>query len=276
MHSTSSFVSAITNDIAKIKSKRPLIHNITNFVVMNTTANALLSLGASPIMAHAIEELPDLISIANALVVNIGTLDQQWINSFSTAMHLANKNNVPVILDPVGAGASQLRSQTALDLLSQNSVAVIRANASEIIALNKMHRSAKGVDSTDDSKAALDSAIQLSKRFQCTVVVSGKTDYCVHDEMIIAIENGSSLMCSVTGMGCIATAIIGAFLGINSSSFESSINAMACTGICGEIAAKNSDGPGSFMPIFLDTLYHLDAELISSQLNLNICDYQHA
>lgn len=246
----------LSADIAAIRNTRPLIHSITNFVVMNTTANALLAIGASPIMAHAVEELSELIAISNALVINIGTLDLQWKNSFLIAAGLATKKKMPIVLDPVGAGASQLRTHTALEILNNAEITVIRGNASEILALFNSAHATRGVDSRYKSDDAITAAKNLSQQFNCIVVISGIIDYCVFLDDMIAIEHGSPMMQCVTGMGCTATAIIAAFLSVNKNSLLASAHAMTCMGICGEIAATNSKGPGTFFPQFLDALYH--------------------
>ena len=245
---------AISDDIHTIRTTKPLIHNITNFVVMNTTANALLALGASPIMAHAVEELAELLSIAQALVINIGTLDSHWINSFEKAVLIAADKNIPIVIDPVGAGASTLRTHTALHLLHLAKITAIRGNASEIMALNQFCANTKGVDSAHESHDAVTAAKNLSKKFNCVVVVSGKIDYCIESDTVISVDHGSEMMTRVTGMGCTATALMGAFLAVNKNSLEACVNAMTCMGICGEMAAKNSKGPGSFLPEFLDAL----------------------
>jgi len=248
---------ALSNDIQAIRTQQPLVHNITNFVVMNTTANALLALGASPIMAHAVDELPDLLGIASALVINIGTLDKTWIASFENAMLFAIKRHLPVVIDPVGAGASQFRTNTTLHLLKLAKVTAIRGNASEIIALAQQRVNARGVDSADNSDDAIQSAKNLSKQFHSIVVVSGKTDHCVLNDKVISVEGGSKLMTRITGMGCTASAIMGAFLAVNNNPLEACVNAMTCMKKCGEYAEKNSVGPGSFWTVFLDKLYSI-------------------
>ena len=258
--------SAVFKDILLIRQSRPLIHNITNFVVMNTSANALLALGASPIMAHAIEELPELISIANALTLNIGTLDSYWINAMSTAAELAFEKNKPIVLDPVGAGASTLRTQTALALLQTRKITVLRGNASEIMALDQQIILSKGVDSVTKSEDAILAAKNISHLLGCVVIISGETDYCISNDTTLSVHNGSIMMTRVTGMGCIATAIIAAFLAINPDPLTASFHAMCCMGVCGEIAAANSNGPGTFFPQFLDALYGIDEEKISGAL----------
>lgn len=267
---------ALFNDILLIRESRPLIHNMTNFVVMNTTANALLAIGASPIMAHASQELAELISISNILVLNIGTLDEHWIKNMSIAAHLAVEKNKPIVLDPVGAGASALRTQTALDLLTTSHITVLRGNASEIMALDKQSALSKGVDSAEKSERAMSAAKNISNTFGCIVVISGETDYCVLNNSVLSVHNGSPMMAHVTGMGCIATAITGAFLAVNKNPLIASFHAMICMGICGEIAATESKGPGTFLPQFLDALFCIDLKTISEKINIISDDNSYA
>lgn len=264
--SLSTMSHAIFDDIISIRKTRPLIHNITNFVVMNLTANALLALGASPIMAHAKKELPELISISNALVINIGTLDDYWIDSIFEAVQLAAEKNKPIVLDPVGAGASKLRTQTALTLLKTKHITVLRGNASEIMALNQEAISSKGVDSIEKSEQAIVAAKKLSETFHCAVIISGEKDYCVFNNTVLYTDNGTPMMTYVTGMGCTATAMITAFLAVNKNSLMAGFHAMCCMGICGEIAQEKSNGPGTFLPQFLDTLYCIDLKTIEEKL----------
>ena len=233
------------------------MHNITNYVVMNSTANALLAVGASPVMAHALEEVEDIVGIARALVINIGTLSQTWIEAMVRAGRWARDKGVPVILDPVGAGATRLRTDTAHLLIREAPPAVVRGNASEIRALFYAERGTRGVDSSHGSEDALDAAHAISDRHRCVVCVSGATDVVVSDRSVTRVANGHPLMSRVTGLGCTATALIGAFVAVNPSPFAAAVHAMAVMGIAGEIAAERSQGPGSLQMHFLDALHLL-------------------
>ena len=258
---------AIAHDLSLIKREAPLIHNITNFVVMQQTANALLALGASPVMAHAEEELQDIVAIARALVINIGTLDRHWLNSINLGLSLAKKKNIPVIVDPVGAGASELRTQSALALLKMKP-AVIRGNGGEIMALAGAAILSKGVDSQYQSDAAFSAAVQLSQEYQCVVVVSGAQDLIVSGETCITVSNGTPMMTRVTGMGCSATALIGAFCSVNANYLAASAHAMAVMGIAGEMALELATGPGTLNLHFMDKLFSLEHNDIVSRLKL--------
>jgi hydroxyethylthiazole kinase len=259
----------IWSDIQKIRAESPLVHNITNYVVMNTTANALLSLGASPVMAHAIDEVEEMVGIARALVINIGTLSAPWVESMLKAARTAKKRGIPIVLDPVGAGATRLRTETAHKILLETSPVIIRGNASEIRALYHAEGTTKGVDSTHGSEEALEAAFKLSKRYDCTVSVSGVVDVIIQDEKTIRILNGHPMMARVTGLGCTASALTGAFAAVNSSSLKAAAHAMAVMGIAGEIAAEQSKGPGTLQLHFLDALYQLKESDIKQRLKID-------
>ena len=257
----------VWQDIEKIRNQSPLIHNITNYVVMNTTANALLSLGASPVMAHAIEEVEEMVAIAGALVINIGTLSEKWIAAMIKAGKAAKNKGIPIIFDPVGAGATGLRTKTAQDLMSAAAPTIIRGNGSEIIALATAEGGTKGVDSIHGAESAIDAAQILAEKYQCVVSISGPIDVIMDVNEKITIANGHPMMPKVTGLGCTASALTGAFAVVNTSPFLAAAHAMAVMGIAGEIAAEKSDGPGSLQLNFLDTLYRLDKQIIEQRLN---------
>lgn len=261
------------NDIQKtlnsIRIKNPLVQNITNYVVMNSTANALLAIGASPVMAHAKEEVEDIVHISSSLVINMGTLSEKWVDSILLAVKKAKEVNTPFVFDPVGVGASKYRTTTALKIIETATPNVIRGNASEIMVLAEQAISTKGVDSTVQAEDAVSGAIELSKKLNNTIVVSGEVDYIVTGDKVSTISNGNALMAKVTGMGCSATAIIGACIAIESDIHLASITAMAIMGIAGDMAAELSKGPGSFQVNFLDCLYLLTADTIKNKVKLN-------
>jgi len=248
---------SIWKDIETIRQKSPLVHNITNFVVMNNTANALLALGASPVMAHAQAEVIDMVNIAGALVINIGTLSDPWIKAMETAAIRAKELNLPIILDPVGAGATEYRTKTARNLIHAASPSIIRGNGSEIMALCEEDVSTRGVDSTSGSDLAIDSARALNRESGSVVCITGEIDYIVSQEGMISIKNGDPMMPRVTGLGCTATALCGAFAAINPDAHLAAAHAMAVMGIAGEIAAETAKGPATLQLNFIDTLYQL-------------------
>jgi hydroxyethylthiazole kinase len=256
----------IIEALIKVRKKSPLVHNITNYVVMNNTANALLSIGASPVMAHAINEVEDMVGIASSLVINMGTLSERWVDAMLMAGKKATERAIPVVFDPVGVGATPYRTQVAIQIIEECKPSVIRGNASEIMALYNSNVKTKGVDSTISSNAALDSAKLLAQSTNAVVVVSGETDYITDGDRVSTINNGNPIMAKVTGMGCTATAIIGAFAGAEEDLFVATVSAMAIMGISGEIAAGKSHGPGSMQMNFIDALYVVDEEQITNSL----------
>lgn len=260
---------SVWEDVDRIRKNAPLIHNITNFVVMNNTANALLALGASPVMAHAVNEVEEMVKLASALVVNIGTLSDEWVTAMEKAMLSAKQMNKPIVFDPVGVGATTYRTATVRKLLEIATPTVIRGNASEISAILTENTTTKGVDSTEESSSAISAAQNIATNYNCTVVISGAVDFIVDREQIYRVENGHPLMGKVTGMGCTATAIIGAFLAVNPNSASAATHAMAVMGIAGEIAAEKAAGPGSLQVQFLDALYNLNRADIEMRLSVS-------
>lgn len=259
----------VWRDIETIRRRSPLVHNITNYVVMNTTANALLALGASPVMAHALDEVEEMVALAGALVINIGTLDGPWIEAMLRAGRAARARGVPVVLDPVGSGATRLRTQTALRFLAEAPPSIVRGNASEIASLSGPAATTRGVDSTVGVSEVADQARALSERFGCAVAVSGAVDLVVGPRDTFRIHNGHPMMTRVTGMGCTATALTGAFAAVNPNPAEAAAHALVVNGIAGEIAAEHADGPGSLQVRFLDTLYHLSAQDIAQRTRMD-------
>lgn len=243
--------------VKEINEKSPLIHNITNYVVMNTTANALLAIGASPVMAHAQEEVEDITSISSALVINMGTLSPKWVTAMQMAMNKANSRNTPIVFDPVGVGASRYRTEIALHIIKNFKPSVIRGNASEIMALAQLSNSTKGVDSTVSSENALKAAQELSKQLNNTIVISGATDYIITKERINQVTSGSAMMAKVTGMGCTATSIIGSCIAVSSDYHMAAFHAMEIMGVAGQMAETSSKGPGSFQMHFIDALHQI-------------------
>ncbi|MDD8020896.1 MAG: hydroxyethylthiazole kinase [Acidobacteriota bacterium] len=258
----------IISDLNKIRKQAPLIHNITNYVVMNVTANAQLSIGASPVMAHALEEVEDMTGLASALVINIGTLSPAWVQAMIRAIKRAEAKKIPVVLDPVGAGATTYRTKTASQLLQAGPVAIIRGNASEIRALVETNAQTKGVDSLEVSGAAIEAGRQLSSKYASTVSISGPVDYIIKGAQTIAVYNGHPLMPRVTGLGCTATALTAAFAAVNHDYFQAAAGAMAIMGIAGELAGESCLGPASFEISFRDWLYRLSDKEIFARLKI--------
>jgi hydroxyethylthiazole kinase len=259
----------IYHNLEEVRRQGPLVHNITNYVAMNLTANALLAVGASPVMAHAPEEVEDMVNIASALVINIGTLSEPWVASMTKAARQAKTKNIPIIYDPVGAGATPYRTHTIRMLIKIAPPAIVRGNASEIMAIDDDQTKTRGVDSTVATETAIDNARTLSKQYDCVVCVSGETDHIVDKKSTAMIRNGHEWMAKITGLGCTASALCGAFAAVNPDYFAATTAAMAVMGIAGEIAAERSKGPASMQVEFLDALFNIKGEEIEQRLKIS-------
>lgn len=258
----------IIQKLTDLRSKNPLVHNITNFVVMNNTANALLAIGASPMMIHGHKEVETAVEVSGALVINVGTVDDYWAKSMLKAAEKANEIKKPWILDPVGAGLSAFRNELLQHLISCKPT-VIRGNASEIMALSSFSASqVKGVDSTNTSDQALEFAKELHKKTGSIVCISGKVDYIIGENQITAVENGHELMTKVTGLGCSSTAVIGGFIGLNEDAFTEAISGAALFSLAGELACEKAKGPGSLQMELYDALYNLDEVTITNRIKI--------
>lgn len=240
--------------IKKIKEVRPVILNITNHVTMDFIANGLLSLGASPIMTQSLEEMEELIHIAQGVVINIGTLNPEFIRLCEKACSIANQSGKPIVFDPVGAGASQYRTKASLSLLEQFRFATIRGNASEIMSLGGGHHNSKGVDANMATSEAVDAAKLLSAKYNAVITVSGKTDMVLLHDKLGAYDRGHAMMPAITGSGCLLSSVISAFNSVCDDYFKASSLAVVYFGICGEMAAKRSNGPGSFKSCLIDAM----------------------
>jgi hydroxyethylthiazole kinase len=252
--------------LSAIRERRPLVQNITNFVVMNNSANALLALGASPAMVHSSDEVEDFVALSQALVVNIGTLYSEQIAASKLAAIRAKAAGVPWVFDPVGAGATPYR-QAAAVALARLGPSVIRGNGSEILALAQQTRAGqgRGVDSLHGSEAALDAARKLAEDSGAAIAITGEVDYVTDGRRVVEIHNGHALMTRVTGLGCSATAVIGAFLAVEPDALAATVAALAVFGVAGELAAAQARGPGSLQVELLDALYALDAATLTAR-----------
>jgi hydroxyethylthiazole kinase len=298
--------------LERIRKQTPLVHNITNFVVMNDTANVLLAIGASPVMAHAISEVREMVSFAGALVLNIGTLDTEWVESMLIAGLEANERNVPVVLDPVGAGATAFRTAATQQILDTVKMAAVRGNAGELASIAGLHGKVRGVDSVsaDSPETA---ALIVARRTGGAAVASGAIDYVAGAPAevqpgtgrpgngaassggaasagaaaiggaagsgpatgavprlagvprLAEIRNGDPFMGRITGSGCMATALVGAFLAVERDPFLAAAEAMIAFGIAGEAAARISAGPGTFRANLIDAVANLNRAQILAE-----------
>ena len=256
-------------NLRKIRASKPLIHNITNFVVMNFTANALLACGASPVMAHADNEVEDMVDLADALVLNIGTLTDAWVTTMIKAGRKASDLGKPIVLDPVGAGATALRTNAARAILFQTWVSVVRGNASEILSLAGQDSATKGVDAVHAMRDAAEEAGRLARELGTTLALTGPTDLVTDGRRVLTVEGGHPLMPYVTGTGCAATALIGAFLAVDKDPLSAAATALAYFGIAGEKAGDGAEGPGTFMIRLLDALYTLTPEEVEARCRIS-------
>lgn len=257
--------------IERIRQTAPLIHNITNFVAMNSSANILLAAGASPVMAHCQAEVQEMTAMAGALVLNIGTLQEDWVTSMISAGRKANAIGIPVVLDPVGAGATTLRTATVDKIMQACSVTVLRGNASEVFSLQSSEIRTKGVDSSLGLSAeGIAAAARMARAHGCITAVSGAEDCITDGRRIFRVANGQRLMTRVTGLGCGLSAVTAAFCAVSEEQYLTAVTAaFAFYGLCADLAVRDSDRPGSFFVAFLDRLYTTGAPEIESGLRIS-------
>ncbi len=251
-----------------MRTARPLVHNIANYVSMDIAANALLAIGASPAMVHAREEVAEFVGLSAALVVNIGTLSTPWIEAMIIAADAARGHGKPWVLDPVGAGATKLRNEAVKSLLPHRP-SIIRGNASEIMAVaGGAGVAPKGVDSANTTQEALAFALSLAEHEHCIVVATGAVDIVTDGHRVVKLANGSPMMAKVTALGCALSAVTGAFAAVGTDKFDAAVAAVAVYGIVGEIAAEQVKGPGSYRVAFLDGLELIGPKEIESRLRI--------
>ncbi len=244
--------------LQKVHRQSPVVHHLTNWVTIGDCAQIVKTLGASPVMAHAPEEVADMTRIASALVLNIGTLTVDFVEAMKTAAASANQKGIPVILDVCGTGATELRDRKAFELLDQVTINIIKGNASEIARVSGANIRTKGVDATEVATDLEALAQTLAVRRQATVVITGKVDIVAGHQGIYRVKNGDALMTHVVGTGCMAASVIGTFAAVDPDHPQAAACALACFGIAAELAAKQSRGPASFKNALFDCLYTLD------------------
>ncbi len=250
----------------ELRERRPLVHQITNYVVMNETANATLALGALPVMAHAPQEVEEMAAVAGALVLNIGTLSEHWVEAMLLAGRAASG---PIVLDPVGAGATRFRTETAKQLLAELPVAVVRGNAAEIATLAGRDAEIRGVESIDVGGSAEELAREAARALGVVASVTGPVDHVSDGERVLSVANGHELLGTVSGTGCMSTAITGAFLATKPDApLEAAAEALAAFGVAGEDAAREAKGPGTFHALLYDALYSLDPATLDGRARI--------
>lgn len=251
----------IAETFARVRAQTPLIHQITNFVVMNDTANITLHFGASPVMAHAAEEVEEMVSFAGALVLNIGTLTPEWIEAMLRAGRKANELKVPIVLDPVGVGATQLRTRSGQRLLQELDITIVRGNAGEIGALSGAGGTVKGVDSVEGVRDP-EAVAEIARAWGTVVAVTGKRDIISDGRQTLGVDNGHTWLTTLTGTGCMATTAIATFAAVERDPVLAAAGGLAVYGLAAELAAVEARGPASFKVAFFDQIYNLTPEQV--------------
>lgn len=260
-----SLAAAAFADVCRIRETKPLVVNITNNVVTNFTANVLLALGASPAMTHAPVDASEMAALAQAVVLNMGTPSEEYVASMEAAVPAANAAGVPVVFDPVAAGATAWRRSVVRRVLGAGRLAAIRGNASEVMALAGENVRSRGADSLHGSDEARGAAAAVAEKLDGVVCVSGETDVVTDGRVFRTLAGGHPMMTRVTGMGCAATALVGAFAGVNPDALAATVHAIAVMAAAGALAADGAAGPGSLQLRFLDALYTLrEADLAAN------------
>jgi hydroxyethylthiazole kinase len=252
-----------------MRDGKPLVHQITNYVVMNETANATLAIGALPVMAHAGEEVEEMAGIASALVLNIGTLSRHWIDAMLLAGAAASARGIPIVLDPVGAGATEFRTATARRILELGGVTVVRGNAGEVATLVGAEAEVRGVESMGAGIEPAELAREAARRLGTIASVTGPVDHVSDGTRVLAVANGHPLLATVTGTGCMSSALTGCFLAAKPDApLEAAAEALAAFGVAAEDAAAGAAGPGTFHARLYDALYALDPASLDARTSI--------
>jgi len=256
--------------LRELRARKPLVHQITNYVVMNETANATLALGALPVMAHAREEVEEMVGLASALVLNIGTLSEHWIEAMLLAGRAASGRAIPIVLDPVGAGATAYRTETARRILDEVQVTVLRGNAGEVATLVGAKAEVRGVESMASGLEAAELAREAGRQLGLVASVTGPVDHVSDGGRTLAVANGDPLLAAVTGTGCISSALTGCFLAaLPEAPLEAAAEALAALGVAAEDAAAGADGPGTFHARLYDGLAALDPGTLDGRARIS-------
>jgi hydroxyethylthiazole kinase len=255
----------------RVREQKPVVHHLTNWVTIYDCANIVKVFGASPVMAHAPEEVAEMTGIASALVLNIGTLTVDFIESMKKAAKAANRKGIPVVLDICGAGATKLRDEKCLELLNETKIDIIKGNASEVARVAGENVKTKGVDAADVGRDLFEIAKNLARKQACTVVITGKEDIVTDGKTVYTVKNGEQMMTHVVGTGCMAASVIGTFAAVEKDLACAAAAGLACYEIAAEIAAKTAGGPGTFKEKLFDAVYKLDGETADKMAKIEIC-----
>jgi hydroxyethylthiazole kinase len=255
---------AMTQLLEEVRRKAPVVHHLTNWVTINDCANVVKAFGASPVMAHAPEEVEEMVGIASALVLNIGTLTVELVESMKRAARRANARGIPVVLDVCGAGATRLRDEKCFELLDQCHIDVVKGNASEIARIAGETVTTRGVDSTEVAQDLAELAQALAKARRCTTVITGAVDVISDGVATLRVRNGHPLMGRVVGTGCMATSVIGTFAAVEPNRVRAAAAGLACYEVAGELAVRASHGPGSFKAALIDAIATLEPSMVET------------
>jgi hydroxyethylthiazole kinase len=256
--------------LERVRQRRPVVHHLTNWVTIYDCAQVVKTLGASPVMAHAAEEVSDMAQIASALVLNIGTLTPDFVKAMKLAAMAAELRLLPVVLDVCGAGATRLRDQKSQELLETGAVSVIKGNASEIARVSGQNVSTRGVDTGEVAQDLVLLARRLARQRKATVVVTGKVDVVTNGQRTYLVKNGHELLTHVVGTGCMAASVIGTFTAVEADFALAATCGLACYGIAAELAARNARGPATFKTRLFDCLYGLDRKTVETRQKLEV------
>lgn len=253
----------VTDSLERVRAQKPVVHHLTNWVTIYDCANIVKVFGASPVMAHAEEEVADMAGIASALVLNIGTLTTDFVDAMKLAAAAANRKGIPVVLDVCGAGATKFRDDKCFEILDETKVDIIKGNSSEIARIAGENVQTKGVDAASVEKNLQEVASGLAKKRNCTVVITGVEDIVADGKRVMLVKNGHSMMANIVGTGCMAASVIGTFAAVENDLVEASVAGLVCYEVAAEIAAKEAKGPGSFKERLFDAVFNLDADTVN-------------
>jgi len=257
--------------LRRIRIQKPVVHHLTNWVTIYDCANVVKVLGASPVMAHALEEVAQMTEIASALVLNIGTLTPELVRAMKVAARSANDNDIPVVLDVCGAGATGLRDRACFELLEEARIDIIKGNASEVARVNGEGVRTRGVDASRVDRDLAEVARELARKRKCTVVVTGKQDLVANEKCLYVVKNGHPMMARIVGTGCMAASVIGTFAAVEADLGIAAAAGLVCFEVAAEVAVKEAAGPGTFKVKLFDCLYHLDKKTIDRRQKVEVC-----
>ncbi len=272
MNTSITIINTVIENLGKLRAQKPLLHHLTNHVVMNDCANITLHIGGAPVMTMDPAEAGETAAAADALILNIGTLTAELVDSMITAGKKANQKGIPVLLDPVGAGATSLRTKACRRILKEVKTDIIKGNAGEVSILAGVEAVVRGVDSAETTLAPPEVAGMLAAQEQGVVVITGETDYVADGQHYITVKNGHHMLGRLTGTGCMLGSVMGAFAAVADNALDAAIAALLCYGVAAELAGEKTTGPASFKNALFDEVYALDQTAIRARARVEISD----